>query len=126
MTPKADNRTDFIKECKSGALDGVVAVYRTFGSVNITGRVDEELVKALPKGLKFISHNGGSLVKSRPLYGSLHCFHVGMDKLIHDVLFALHFEAVAAFAFYVYTSQKSVGGPQCPFCLPISLQHTSR
>ncbi|MCJ1434026.1 hypothetical protein MMC27_003391 [Xylographa pallens] len=58
VTPKATNRTEFLKECKSGALDGVVAVYRTFGSASVTGRVDEEMVKALPKGLKYIAHNG--------------------------------------------------------------------
>ena len=64
MTPKANNRADFIKECKSGHLDGVVAVYRTFASVSITGRVDEELVKVLPKGLKFICHNGGFVLQN--------------------------------------------------------------
>lgn len=58
MTPKATNRTEFVEECKSGALDGVVAVYRTFPSISITGRVDEELVPALPKSLKYICHNG--------------------------------------------------------------------
>jgi glyoxylate reductase len=58
VTPKAANRSEFIEECQSGALDGVLAVYRTFPSVSVTGRVDEELVKALPKGLKFICHNG--------------------------------------------------------------------
>ncbi|MCJ1483528.1 hypothetical protein MMC06_003696 [Schaereria dolodes] len=58
VTPKATNRAEFIKECKSGAFDGVVAVYRTFSSVDITGRFDEELVSSLPKGLKFVCHNG--------------------------------------------------------------------
>jgi len=32
--------------------------YRTFTSVAITGLIDEELVGALPEGLKFIAHNG--------------------------------------------------------------------
>ncbi|MCJ1248439.1 hypothetical protein MMC30_005657 [Trapelia coarctata] len=58
VTPKATNRAEFIEECKSGALDGVVAVYRTFPSISTTGRVDEELVEALPKSLKFVCHNG--------------------------------------------------------------------
>ncbi|MCJ1476005.1 hypothetical protein MMC13_004669 [Lambiella insularis] len=58
VTPKAKNRADFIKECKSGQLDGVVAIYRTFQSASTTGRIDEEIVKVLPKSVKFIAHNG--------------------------------------------------------------------
>ena len=45
----------------SGAFDEVVAAYRTFQSVAITGLIDEELVKILPKSLKFIAHNGMGL-----------------------------------------------------------------
>lgn len=58
VRPTAKNRAEFIEECKAGKLDGVVAAYRTFGSVAITGLVDEELVKALPESLKFLAHNG--------------------------------------------------------------------
>lgn len=58
VLPKSTNRAEFIEECKSGGLDGVYAVYRTFNSVSITGRFDEELVNELPDTLKFISHNG--------------------------------------------------------------------
>lgn len=58
MEPKSTNREDFIKECQSGALNGIVAAYRTFVSVEITGLWDEELVAALPKSLKFVAHNG--------------------------------------------------------------------
>ncbi|KAI9674729.1 MAG: hypothetical protein M1817_001633 [Caeruleum heppii] len=58
IEPTARSREEFVKECHDGALDGVVAVYRTFGSVQITGRFDEELVKVLPGSLKFIAHNG--------------------------------------------------------------------
>jgi glyoxylate reductase len=58
ITPKATNRADFIKECKSGAFDGVVAALRTFESVTITGRIDAELVENFPKSWKFIAHNG--------------------------------------------------------------------
>lgn len=36
----------------------MVAAYRTFESVKITGRIDEELVASLPDSLKFIAHNG--------------------------------------------------------------------
>jgi glyoxylate reductase len=39
-------------------LDGVVAIYRTFESIKITGRIDEDLLASLPKSCKFIAHNG--------------------------------------------------------------------
>lgn len=58
VTPRATNRQEFIKECQEGSLDGVVAAYRTFGSVSITGRFDEELCKVLPKSWQFLSHCG--------------------------------------------------------------------
>ena len=54
----ATDRADFLKQCHEGKYDGVVAAYRTFGSVKITGRVDEEIVNALPKSLKFLAHCG--------------------------------------------------------------------
>ena len=58
IEPKARSREEFIEECKSGAFDNVVAAYRTFQSVAISGLFDEELVSILPKSLKFIAHNG--------------------------------------------------------------------
>lgn len=58
VTPAATNRADFIKECRDGNLDGVVAAYRTLASVSLTGMVDEELVNALPSSLKFLAHCG--------------------------------------------------------------------
>ncbi|KAI9808644.1 MAG: hypothetical protein M1825_003795 [Sarcosagium campestre] len=58
IEPKARSRVEFLEECQTGELDGVVAAYRTFDSIEITGRFDQELVQALPKSLKFISHNG--------------------------------------------------------------------
>jgi hypothetical protein len=61
IEPKARSRKEFIEECKSGAFDNVVAAYRTFESVAITGLIDEELVTLLAKSLKFIAHNGMSL-----------------------------------------------------------------
>lgn len=61
IEPKAKNREEFIKECQSGAFDEVVAIYRTFVSVAITGLVDEELVAALPKNVKFLAHNGTNM-----------------------------------------------------------------
>lgn len=62
IKPQSTNRKDFIQECKTGKLDGVVAAYRTFGSVNITGLIDEELVNALPKSWKYLAHNGKVVV----------------------------------------------------------------
>lgn len=58
IQPKSTNRTEFLEECRSGALDGVVAAYRTFPSVAITGRFDAELCAALPKSWRFLAHCG--------------------------------------------------------------------
>ncbi|KAL2043473.1 hypothetical protein N7G274_003780 [Stereocaulon virgatum] len=61
VKPKSTNREDFIKECKSGAFNGVKAAYRTFNSVSITGKIDGEVCEVLGKkgaGLEFLSHNG--------------------------------------------------------------------
>lgn len=58
IEPKAKNRSEFIEECKSGRLDGVVAAYRTFMSFDVTGPFDAELLSVLPKSMKFLSHNG--------------------------------------------------------------------
>ncbi|KFA50786.1 hypothetical protein S40293_06100 [Stachybotrys chartarum IBT 40293] len=58
VKPKSANKCDFFSECKSGALDGVVAAYRTVESASVTGNVDEELLDVLPKSLRFICHNG--------------------------------------------------------------------
>ena len=58
IMPKARDRAEFIEESKSGAFDGVFGAYRTFASEAVTGRIDEELVSALPKSLKFLCHNG--------------------------------------------------------------------
>ncbi|OJJ82187.1 D-mandelate dehydrogenase-like dehydrogenase [Aspergillus glaucus CBS 516.65] len=54
----AINREEFLKECRDGKLDGVVAAYRTFDSVTITGNIDEEVVNALPNSLKYLAHCG--------------------------------------------------------------------
>jgi glyoxylate reductase len=62
VEPKARSREEFLEECKSGVFDKVVAAYRTFQSVAITGLIDEELVSILPKSLKFIAHNGMELL----------------------------------------------------------------
>ena len=56
----ATTRAEFIQECKDGKLDGVVAIYRTIGSLNQTGLVDEELVNVLPSSLRYIAHCGTS------------------------------------------------------------------
>ncbi|KAK4040260.1 D-isomer specific 2-hydroxyacid dehydrogenase [Parachaetomium inaequale] len=58
LTPTATNRADFVQEAASGAFDGCLAAYRTFGSFEVTGRVDSELLDALPRSLLFICHNG--------------------------------------------------------------------
>lgn len=58
IEPKGHTRQDFLDECRAGDLDGVVATYRTFESIDITGRFDEELIALLPESLRFICHNG--------------------------------------------------------------------
>ena len=58
VTPAATNRAEFIQECRDGKLEGVVAAYRTFGSVSLTGLIDEEVVNVLPSSLRFLAHCG--------------------------------------------------------------------
>lgn len=59
VTPSSKGgRQAFLEECKRGAFDGVVAAYRTFDSFAITGKIDAEVVAALPRTLKFLAHNG--------------------------------------------------------------------
>ncbi|KAH7326332.1 D-isomer specific 2-hydroxyacid dehydrogenase [Stachybotrys elegans] len=56
--PKATDKDEFTAECKSGAFDGVVAIYRTVSSGKLTGKIDSEALDVLPDSLKYISHNG--------------------------------------------------------------------
>lgn len=58
ITPKSTNRNAFITESSSGAFDGCVAAYRTFQSVEVTGKIDAELLDALPRSFRFICHMG--------------------------------------------------------------------
>jgi hypothetical protein len=67
---QAKNRSEFIEECRSGSLDNVLATYRTFASISTTGLFDEELIKELPKTLKFVCHNGV-------------CFHLSFQKRLN-------------------------------------------
>ena len=39
-------------------FDDVLVIYRTFESVDITGRFDEEVVLSLPASVEFLCHNG--------------------------------------------------------------------
>ncbi len=60
LTPKSNNPSDFLQECRSGVLNGVRAAYRTFQSVNITGRIEGDVCEELGKaGFRFLAHNGG-------------------------------------------------------------------
>ncbi|KAL8971290.1 MAG: hypothetical protein Q9183_001119, partial [Haloplaca sp. 2 TL-2023] len=59
VTPKSTTPADFLPECRSGAFNGTKAVYRTFHSVSITGRIEGDVVEALAgAGVRFISHCG--------------------------------------------------------------------
>ncbi|KAH8727621.1 glyoxylate/hydroxypyruvate reductase [Phaeosphaeriaceae sp. PMI808] len=55
---RARNRIEFIEECSTGRLDNALVIYRTFESVDTTGRFDEEVINLLPATVKFICHNG--------------------------------------------------------------------
>ncbi|KAL8998522.1 MAG: hypothetical protein Q9169_002465 [Polycauliona sp. 2 TL-2023] len=52
------NREQFLRDCDSGAYHGILAIARTYDSVELTGRFDQELIDHLPQTLNFISHNG--------------------------------------------------------------------
>lgn len=86
VTPKARSRSEFIEECKSGKLDGVEAAYRTFGSVDITGMFDEELVKALPESFKFLCHNGRPSVLVQCPTPSLSSVSTGLYESVASTL----------------------------------------
>ncbi|KAK0641991.1 D-isomer specific 2-hydroxyacid dehydrogenase [Cercophora newfieldiana] len=58
ITPAATSRDAFIAESLSGAFEGCSVAYRTFASFSITGKIDGELLDALPPSLRFICHNG--------------------------------------------------------------------
>ncbi|PYH86112.1 glyoxylate/hydroxypyruvate reductase [Aspergillus uvarum CBS 121591] len=51
-------RDDFIRNCKEGQYDDVVAIYRSNTSTKFTGPFNAELLSVLPKSLKYICHNG--------------------------------------------------------------------
>ncbi|RAL16583.1 D-mandelate dehydrogenase-like dehydrogenase [Aspergillus homomorphus CBS 101889] len=52
------SRDDFIRNCKEGQYDDVVAIYRSNSSTKFTGPFNAELLSVLPKSLKYICHNG--------------------------------------------------------------------
>lgn len=60
VTPKSTDRASFIAECQAGSLDGIIAMYRSMPTVSVTGRIDAELLAALPSSLKYICHIGES------------------------------------------------------------------
>lgn len=74
-------RPDFIAEAKSGAFDGVVAVYHTFGSGLKTGKIDDEVLAVLPPTLKFIAHNGISHVSRLSPYLLIEYLGAGYDSI---------------------------------------------
>ncbi|RAK94083.1 hypothetical protein BO79DRAFT_233923 [Aspergillus costaricaensis CBS 115574] len=51
-------REDFLRNCRDGQYDDVVAIYRSNTSTKFTGPFDAELVSVLPSSLKYIAHNG--------------------------------------------------------------------
>ncbi|PYI08076.1 hypothetical protein BO78DRAFT_395951 [Aspergillus sclerotiicarbonarius CBS 121057] len=51
-------REDFLRNCRDGHYDDVVALYRSNTSTKFTGPFDAELLAVLPPSLKYICHNG--------------------------------------------------------------------
>lgn len=51
-------RGQFLRDLDAGVYSDIVAISRTYDSVALTGRFDEELVSHLPPSVKFLSHNG--------------------------------------------------------------------
>lgn len=64
IKPKSTDRASLIEESKSGAFDGIKAIYRSNQTYNTAGMFDAELLDSLPKSLKFICHNGRALTSS--------------------------------------------------------------
>ncbi|KAF4626167.1 hypothetical protein G7Y89_g11994 [Cudoniella acicularis] len=58
ITTNATNRSQFIQEALSGAFTGVVAAFRSFTSLSITGIWDAELLAVMPPTFKFLCQNG--------------------------------------------------------------------
>jgi len=56
------SREEFLSKLKSGEYDGVEAIYRSNESTSISGKFDKELVELLPKTVKYICHNGPSIL----------------------------------------------------------------
>ncbi|KAJ5496126.1 2-hydroxyacid dehydrogenase [Penicillium diatomitis] len=58
VKPAAENREEFIEECRRGTFDDIRLAYRDFSSSRITGLVDQELIDALPRSLRFMASCG--------------------------------------------------------------------
>ncbi|KAG5913779.1 hypothetical protein E4U61_006519 [Claviceps capensis] len=52
------NREEFLRDCDGGKYNNVVAILRTFDSVQITGRFDAELISHFPPSIRFVCHDG--------------------------------------------------------------------
>ena len=52
------NREQFLSNIKAGEYDNVKGLYRSNNSTSETGPFDSDLLKVLPKSLKYIAHNG--------------------------------------------------------------------
>jgi len=66
VEPVSKNREEFLKECRDGKLDGVVAAFRPFSSVAVTGKFDEELCKVLPKSWRYLGICGAGYDSADP------------------------------------------------------------
>jgi D-3-phosphoglycerate dehydrogenase len=78
VKPASISREDFLKECRSGKFEGVVAAYRTFHSFGITGLIDKELVDALPNSLKYFASCGTCILLC---FNILQCDDTNMPQI---------------------------------------------
>ncbi|KAM7211671.1 D-isomer specific 2-hydroxyacid dehydrogenase, NAD binding domain containing protein [Rhypophila decipiens] len=58
VRPRSTEREEFLNEAASGSFSDCIVAYRTFESVSITGKIDDEVLSALSPSLRYICHNG--------------------------------------------------------------------
>lgn len=124
-SPTATSRTAFLDECASGAFDGCLVAYRTFESVQTTGRLDAALVAVLPRSLRFVCHNGAGYdqidIPACTARGiRVSNVRTAVDDATADAALFLMLGALRAFAPGIQTLRAGHwrGGPGTPADLP--------
>ncbi|ODV94365.1 hypothetical protein PACTADRAFT_51214 [Pachysolen tannophilus NRRL Y-2460] len=86
ITTDVNNRQDFLKELTSDKYNNLIGIARTFESVKITGRFDEELIEKLPSSVKVIAHNVDGPTADTNVFLILSCLRNFQES--HDHLIA--------------------------------------